>query len=72
MLARVWQRADTDGTGALDRDEVKEVLLQMGKREAEVDVEAAMKQMDKDSDGTWFFKQDMPAGLARSPARGHY
>ena len=43
-----------------------------GKREAEVDVEAAMKQMDKDSDGTWFFKQDMPAGLARSPARGHY
>ena len=44
LLQSVWSRADTDGTG-LDREKVRGVLVQMGREEAELDMDQAMLEL---------------------------
>jgi Ca2+-binding EF-hand superfamily protein len=47
-LDRVWEKVDTDGNGWLDRDELKAVLLLLGKSEDEIDIAATMAELDED------------------------
>ena len=69
LLQKVWARADTAKTGALGREQVQAVLLQMGRDEAELDMDLAMKELDTDGDGTvdfgefeaWFQQQELAA-----------
>ena len=63
MLDRVWEKVDADGNGWLDREEVKAVLLLLGKSEDEIDMDATMKELDEDGNeevskeefGPWYF-----------------
>ena len=74
ILKRIWKQVDADGSGALDRDEVRQVLILMGRAEDEIDLDAAMAEMDCDHSGevdykefeTWFFKRgvDLAATFA--------
>ena len=53
ILTRIW-RVDADGSGALDREEVRQVLIQMGRPREDIDLDAAMEELDADGDGrTW-------------------
>ena len=74
ILTRIWKRVDADGSGALDREEVRQVLIQMGRPEEDIDLDAAMEELDADGDGevdfgefeAWFFKRgvDLQATFA--------
>eukprot|EP01043_Picozoa_sp_COSAG02_P029571 COSAG02_NODE_1846_length_10682_cov_3.066900_1_plen_3275_part_01 len=74
ILKRVWKQVDADGSGALDRDEVRQVLILMGRAEDEIDLDAAMAEIDSDRSGevdyqefeTWFFNRgvDLAATFA--------
>ena len=41
----MWEKVDADGNGWLDREEVKGVLLLMGKKDAAIDMDAIMAQV---------------------------
>ena len=65
-VRRAWLRADADGSGQLDKEEVKAVLLGM---ELDVDVEQVFHEIDEDGSGTveyaefkaWFVLQEAEA-----------
>jgi hypothetical protein len=69
VLAQVWARADADGSGALDKGELRTVLVQMGNNEADIDIDAVMALVDVDGDGdvslkefgAWFLAQGAEA-----------
>ena len=74
VLNCIWKQVDADGSGALDKDEVRQVLVLMGRAEDEIDIDAAMAEMDDDRSGevdfgefqTWFFNRgvDLAATFA--------
>ena len=43
---------DTDGSGSLDRDEMREAMAEMGRRPSETELDELMKVVDVDGDGT--------------------
>ena len=76
LLQKVWDRVDEDGSGALDRDEVAKVLIQMGfEGTGKKVLDAAMAEMDEDGSGevdfeefaAWFLKQDKDKQLNIPP-----
>eukprot|EP01052_Picozoa_sp_SAG31_P004376 SAG31_NODE_181_length_21114_cov_99.705211_2_plen_1026_part_00 len=68
-LDRVWNRVDLDGSGGLDRDELRTVLLMLGHKPDDIDMDATMKAIDLDGSdevdrkefGEWFFSQGSAA-----------
>ena len=80
ILKRIWKQVDVDGSGALDRDEVRQVLILMGRSEDEIDLDAAMEEMDDDRSGevdyqefeTWFVNRgvDLAATFAAMDVDG--
>lgn len=75
-LDRVWEKVDVDGNGWLDRDEVKAVLLLLGKSEDEIDIDATMAELDDDGNeevckeefAPWYFAlgDDALSALAKA------
>ena len=69
LMKKVWDRTDAASTGALGRDQVKAVLVQMGRAEADLDMDQAMAELDTEGDGTvdfgefesWFAQQEVAA-----------
>ena len=57
LLKRVWDDVDADGSGSLDKDELKTVLLRMGRVEAELDIDAVMAEVDDDGSGDVDFRE---------------
>jgi hypothetical protein len=53
----VWQTVDTDGSGTLGRDELREVLTQMGGPVTEEQVLTVMEQIDTDGSGVVEFDE---------------
>ena len=49
LFRKVWARADADGSGELDADELKLVLQAMGQKNP--DMEQVMKEVDTDGSG---------------------
>mmetsp|Transcript_34346 Transcript_34346/g.28966 ORF Transcript_34346/g.28966 Transcript_34346/m.28966 type:complete len:232 (-) Transcript_34346:709-1404(-) len=43
---------DTDSSGSLDRNEMREAMAEMGRRPAETELDAMMQTADKNGDGT--------------------
>ena len=68
-MTTIWKRCDKDGNGSLDRDEVLDVLLQMGYTKSQIDLDVTMAEIDEDGNGevdfdefrNWFFIQDATA-----------
>jgi uncharacterized membrane protein len=68
-LESLWAQLDQDGSGALDKNEVAEVMKSMGKPVDAAGLEAAMQEIDKDGSGEvefeeflgWWQKQDPEA-----------
>lgn len=59
-LDRVWQASrkyDADGDNRLDRQEITQALVGLGRPASSEDVEAAFQQMDSDLDGTVHIKE---------------
>ena len=64
QIRQIWSQVDADGNGTLDRDELYAVLTGMGREN--IDMEAAMAEMDEDNSGEvdfdefrkWYFLQD--------------
>lgn len=50
-LSAEWAAVDTDGSGTLDRDEVRSVLRKLGQHVAEEELSAAINQIDEDGSG---------------------
>jgi Ca2+-binding EF-hand superfamily protein len=63
----VWDDVDEDGSGTLDQDELKSVLLRMGRKEEDLDIDEVMRQVDDDGSGDvdfrefteWFLQMEM-------------
>ena len=73
-LRKIWQKVDADGSGDLDRDEMKQVLVMMGDDDVGVErLDEVMQELDEDGGGSieyaefeaWYSKQD---GAAREDA----
>jgi hypothetical protein len=47
----IWETVDTDGGGTLGREELREVLVQMGRSVTEEQLTATMEQVDRDGSG---------------------
>ena len=67
LLQKVWKKVDIDGSGTLDRDEVRSVLVQMGWTNiTTARLDDVWAQLDEDHSGdvdfdefsTWFLAQD--------------
>jgi uncharacterized membrane protein YgcG len=50
-LKNLWATLDSDGSGALDKNEVREVMKSMGKDLDDAQLDAAMAEIDKDGSG---------------------
>ena len=50
LLLEVFESVDMDGTGSLDRDEVRQVLIQLGRTPSEFQLNKAMEEMDESGD----------------------
>ena len=57
QLRAIFDELDEDGSGALDRDEVRSLVTQLGMDASEKDVDAAMAVMDTDGNGTVDFDE---------------
>ena len=81
LLESVWKRVDADGSGTLDRDEVRQVLCLMGfENTGEKVLDKVMLELDEDGSGDvdfdefgkWFLAQDVTkqAAVPPTPGRG--
>jgi predicted membrane chloride channel (bestrophin family) len=70
LLHKVWDKVDKDGDGTLDRDEVHDVLVQMGwENITSSKLDGVMLELDEDQSGdvdfdefsNWFMSQDQKA-----------
>lgn len=43
MSEQLWKESDADGSGTLDRAELKAVLLRMGRAEESIDINAVVR-----------------------------
>ena len=50
QLQKTWDEVDEDGSGNLDADELKKVLLRMGRSDT---IDEVMKEIDKNGTGRW-------------------
>ena len=50
-LGSLWKQVDTDGSGALDREEVGQVLKKMGKVSDGEGLDKALAEIDEDGSG---------------------
>ena len=64
-LPQAWTRADADGGGTLDREEVLMVLREMGQLDSEIDMDATMLDLDADGSGDVDFGEFKPWWLAQ-------
>ena len=68
-IQQAWKKADADGSGALDRAELKAVLVSMGFNAGQIDIERVFSQVDTDGSGAveygefriWFLGQESAA-----------
>ena len=76
---KLWTQIDKDGSGTLDKDEVVEVMKQMGKQVSGTEVDAMMAEMDEDGSGEvdfeefverWQEPEPEPKGEDGSPLQG--
>lgn len=51
LVQQAFKAVDADGSGLLDRDEIRVLLESLGKRPTEADVDEAMAQLDADGSG---------------------
>ena len=51
QLKHVWNSTDLDGSGVLDRAELRQVLLKMGKKLSEMQLDTALAEIDNDGSG---------------------
>ena len=65
-IQEVWQKVDLDGSGALDPEEMQQMFAAMG--QDDIDVEAAMKEIDEDGDGEIDFDEFFEWWCTRSVA----
>ena len=56
-LLRTFNEIDSDGSGSIDRDEVREMLTKLGKSSSDAMLEKAMSMMDPDGDGLITFDE---------------
>lgn len=67
ILKRVWAEVDKDQSGSLDSDEVRQILVKMGRPEENIDMQAVMAELDADGNGdvdyeefqAWYLSQDV-------------
>ena len=57
LMKKVWARVASPGADTLGREQVRSLLLQMGREESELDMDQAMKELDSDNDGSVDFKE---------------
>ena len=57
QLKVVWKRVDVDGGGTLDREELHQVLIKMGKNLTEEQLDSTMRQVDEDGSGEVEFEE---------------
>ena len=50
-VERTFKRIDVDESGFLDRDEIKLLMLELGKDDSEKAIDLVMEQLDPDGDG---------------------
>lgn len=70
LIDRVWARADADGNGTLDREELQAVLEQMGKVRSEIsqEIDAVLAEVDTNGDGLVDYEEFKVFWLAQSAA----
>ena len=56
-LRRLFNEIDTDGSGAIDKDELRAMLIKLGKPSSDAMLERAMAAMDPDGDGEITFDE---------------
>lgn len=74
MTREAFDRADADGSGAIDREEVREVMKELGQKVGKRELDMAMREMDDDNSGEvsfeefreWWDRQTALAILANS------
>ena len=57
LLKEVFESVDIDGSGTLDRNELQEVLFQLGRNPSEQELDEAMASMDESGDGEVDFNE---------------
>ena len=65
LVKQAFDAVDADGSGLLDRDEIRALLENLGRRPTEADIDEAMSQLDTDSSGEVDFAEFSGMLLAR-------
>jgi Ca2+-binding EF-hand superfamily protein len=56
-VQQAFNAVDVDGSGFLDRDEIRVLLENLGKRPTEADIDCAMAELDVDNSGEVDFEE---------------
>ena len=56
-MRQAFNALDADGSGLLDRHEIRALLESLGKRPTEVDIDEAMAELDADKNGEVNFEE---------------
>jgi hypothetical protein len=56
-VQQAFNAVDADGSGLLDRDEIRALLESLGKRPTEADIDDAMAELDADKSGEVDFEE---------------
>ena len=65
-IGTVWKKIDVDGSGALDPEELNQMFTEMG--QPDIDVDAALAEIDEDGDGEVDFDEFFEWWCTRSVA----
>ena len=57
LVQQAFEAVDADGSGLLDRDEIRALLESLGKRPTEADIDDAMAELDADNSGEVDFEE---------------